>query len=457
MPLTWLQKLTHSFKSVVPFPGFLLLPFFVVACEGFQDARLTTTPPPRAFIKVFISQDLELDKSPPPAADAVDEAAETVSPNPDPDADSSHLPLLTAARTQANALQLFFSQLNDPSLIKGLSIQAEVRNPLGEEQARSKRATRKKAPEIKSGPPNKPKPPVKPSVATLYFASAEARDREALLKALGPNEIGALTCGPPAGERRILSLFGFLSAAAKRTARFLKERGDEQVVLLVDPTPYGERGRIVFGQAARESGLQILSEGVLEEDALKIPLPDRRDVPLVIWTEDIRAISILQSLRQMGYEDFVFGPAVPHPDLTFDTTHPWTPNLFLKEAEGVLAVAHKLLVADTLPKTDPHGPRLRKFREEYEIAFESPPSLLGACTYDALVFAAENLRALAHPLDLATLPPRTLQRLLSAPSWSGVSGIYVFQTAASGDRVGLLDLDAFVMVKAEGGRWQLVQ
>ncbi len=433
-----------------------MLPFFVVACEGLQDARLTTTPPPRAFIKVFISQDLELVENPLSAADTVDvvdEAAETVS-NPDSDSDPS--PLLTTARTQANALQLFFKQLDDPSLIKGLAIQAELKNPLGEEQ-RSKKTTRKKAPETKPPPPNKPKPPVKPRAATLYFASAGARDREALLKAMGPNEVGALTCGPPAGERRILSLSGFLSAAAQRTVKFLKERGDEQVALLVDPTPYGERGRVAFGQAARESGLQILSEGVLEEDALEIPLADRKAVPLVIWTEDIRTISILQSLREMGYEDFVFGPAVPHPDLAFDSTQPWTPNLFPKEVEGVLAVAHKLLVADTLPKTDPHGLRLRKFREEYEVEFDSPPSLLGACTYDALVFAAENLRALAYPLDLATLPPRALERLLSAPSWSGVSGIYTFQTAASGDRLGLIDLDAFVMVKAEEGRWQLVQ
>jgi branched-chain amino acid transport system substrate-binding protein len=117
-------------------------------------------------------------------------------------------------------------------------------------------------------------------------------------------------------------------------------------------------------------------------------------------------------------------------------------------AEGVRLPAGALLVADTLPASDPQRSVLVSYKNEYESHFKSAVSTFGGHAWDGLMLAVEAMKK-AGGTDKA----KVRDALESTRGFIGVDGIF---NMSSGDHMGL-NLSAFRMLEIKGGDWTLVK
>ncbi|MGP1679367.1 MAG: ABC transporter substrate-binding protein [Burkholderiales bacterium] len=117
-------------------------------------------------------------------------------------------------------------------------------------------------------------------------------------------------------------------------------------------------------------------------------------------------------------------------------------------AEGVRLPAAALLVADSLPQSDPQRSVVVSYKNEYESHFKSEVSTFGGHAYDGLMIAAAAIKK-AGGTDKA----KVRDAIESTHGFMGTAG--VFNMSAS-DHMGL-DLTAFRMLEVKGGNWTLVK
>jgi branched-chain amino acid transport system substrate-binding protein len=113
-------------------------------------------------------------------------------------------------------------------------------------------------------------------------------------------------------------------------------------------------------------------------------------------------------------------------------------------AEGVRLPAAALLIADTLPNSDPQKKVVVSYKKEYESRFNSEVSTFGGHAYDGLMLAVEAMKK-AKSSDKA----KVRDALESIRGWMGTAG--VFNLSAT-DHMGL-DLSAFRMLEVRKGDW----
>ncbi len=117
-------------------------------------------------------------------------------------------------------------------------------------------------------------------------------------------------------------------------------------------------------------------------------------------------------------------------------------------AEGVRLPAAALLVADSLPASDPQRAVVVSYKNEYEAQFKSEVSTFGGHAYDGLMIAVEAMKK-AGGTDKA----KVRDAIEGVRGFMGTAG--VFNLSAS-DHMGL-DLSAFRMLEVKGGNWTLVK
>jgi len=117
-------------------------------------------------------------------------------------------------------------------------------------------------------------------------------------------------------------------------------------------------------------------------------------------------------------------------------------------AEGVRLPAAALLVADTLPASDPQKKVVESYKSEFEGKYKQDVSTFGGHAYDGLMLAAEAIRR-AGGTDKA----KVRDALESIHGYMGTAGVV---NMSAQDHMGL-DLTAFRMLEVRNGDWQLVK
>jgi len=117
-------------------------------------------------------------------------------------------------------------------------------------------------------------------------------------------------------------------------------------------------------------------------------------------------------------------------------------------AEGVRLPAAALLVADTLPDSDPQKAVVVGYKRDYESRFKQDVSTFGGHAYDGLMLAVEAMRR-AGSTDKA----RVRDALESIRGYMGTAGVV---NMSAQDHMGL-DLSAFRMLEVRNGDWTLVK
>jgi branched-chain amino acid transport system substrate-binding protein len=113
-------------------------------------------------------------------------------------------------------------------------------------------------------------------------------------------------------------------------------------------------------------------------------------------------------------------------------------------AEGVRLPAAALLIAESLPDSDPQKKVVVAYKREYESRFKSEVSTFGGHAYDGLMLAVDAMKK-AGSTDKA----RVLEGLQSIRGFMGTAGVF---NLSSTDHMGL-DLSAFRMLEIRKGDW----
>jgi len=117
-------------------------------------------------------------------------------------------------------------------------------------------------------------------------------------------------------------------------------------------------------------------------------------------------------------------------------------------AEGVRLPAAALLVAETLPESDPQKKIVSGYKRDFEGRFKQDVSTFGGHAYDGLMLALEAMRR-AGSTDKA----RVRDALESIRGYVGTGGVV---NMSAQDHMGL-DLSAFRMLEIRKGDWTLVK
>ena len=117
-------------------------------------------------------------------------------------------------------------------------------------------------------------------------------------------------------------------------------------------------------------------------------------------------------------------------------------------AEGVRLPAAALLVADSLPQSDPQRAVVVGYTKEYESHFKSEVSTFGGHAYDGLMIAVEAIKK-AGSTDKA----KVRDAIEGIRGFMGTAGVFNMSPT---DHMGL-DLSAFRMLEVKGGDWSLVK
>jgi branched-chain amino acid transport system substrate-binding protein len=117
-------------------------------------------------------------------------------------------------------------------------------------------------------------------------------------------------------------------------------------------------------------------------------------------------------------------------------------------AEGVRLPAAALLVADSLPQSDPQRSVVVSYKNEYESKFKSEVSTFGGHAYDGLMIAVEAIKK-AGSTDKA----KVRDAIEGIHGFMGTAGVF---NMSPSDHMGL-DLTAFRMLEVKGGNWTLVK
>ncbi|MEX2240911.1 MAG: ABC transporter substrate-binding protein [Burkholderiales bacterium] len=117
-------------------------------------------------------------------------------------------------------------------------------------------------------------------------------------------------------------------------------------------------------------------------------------------------------------------------------------------AEGVRLPAAALLVAETLPDSDPQKKVVLEYKRAYEARFKQDVSTFGGHAYDGLMLAVEAMKR-AGSTDKA----KVRDALESIRGYMGTAGVV---NMSPQDHMGL-DLTAFRMLEVRKGDWALVK
>jgi branched-chain amino acid transport system substrate-binding protein len=117
-------------------------------------------------------------------------------------------------------------------------------------------------------------------------------------------------------------------------------------------------------------------------------------------------------------------------------------------AEGVRLPAAALLVADTLPASDPQKAVVSAYKQDYESRYKQEVSTFGGHAYDGLMLALEAMRR-AGSTDKA----RVRDALEQTRGYVGTGGVV---NMSAQDHMGL-DLSAFRMLEVRKGDWQVAK
>ncbi len=117
-------------------------------------------------------------------------------------------------------------------------------------------------------------------------------------------------------------------------------------------------------------------------------------------------------------------------------------------AEGVRLPAAALLIAESLPASDPQRSVVVSYKKEYESRFKSEVSTFGGHAYDGLMLAVDAMKK-AGSTDKA----KVRDALEGIRGYMGTAGVV---NMSASDHMGL-DLSAFRMLEVKGGNWTLVK
>jgi branched-chain amino acid transport system substrate-binding protein len=226
----------------------------------------------------------------------------------------------------------------------------------------------------------------------------------------------------------------------------MRARGIERIALISGPGGFDKSMRGECLQTAKKHGIQVVADETYGAG----------DTDMTAQLTKIKGTPGVQAVLNAGFGQ---GPAIVTKNfrqvavgVPLYQSHGVASKDFLKlageAAEGVRLPAAALLVAETLPETDPQKKVVVAYKRDYEGKYKSDVSTFGGHAYDGLMLAVEALKK-AGTTDKA----KVRDALENVRGYMGTAGVV---NMAPTDHMGL-DLTAFRMLEVRNGDWVLVK
>ena len=233
------------------------------------------------------------------------------------------------------------------------------------------------------------------------------------------------------------------SFAVKKIYGEMKKMGISKIAVVAGNTGFGKAGKAQLTKIAPEFGIKVLAAETYDKKATDLTalvaklMADKEIQAVVNWSIVPAQAIIAKNMRQAGWKVPLF------------QSHGFGNIKYVQAAgvaaEGIIFPAGRLLVADSLPDSDPQKKMLLKYKHDYESKYKEAASTFGGHGYDAmniLVAALEN-----GGTDRAKIRA-AIENLHGFP---GIGGIFTFSAK---DHNGL-DIDSFVMLTVKDGKFVL--
>jgi branched-chain amino acid transport system substrate-binding protein len=221
----------------------------------------------------------------------------------------------------------------------------------------------------------------------------------------------------------------------------MKARNITKLALISDTGGFGKSGRVETGKLAKTLGMGIVVDETFgERDTDMTPLLTRvkqSDAQAVFMFSTGQAPAIIaRNYRQLDLQVPLY------------TTHSQASYEFIRiagaAAEGIRLPTPALLLANSLPDSDPQKKVTVAYKTAYEAQYKIDVSTFGGYAYDAIMLTVDAIKRVN-----STDKKKVRQALEDVKGFVGVSGIYSFSPT---DHSGL-DASAFRMVEVKNGKF----
>jgi branched-chain amino acid transport system substrate-binding protein len=213
----------------------------------------------------------------------------------------------------------------------------------------------------------------------------------------------------------------------------LNKKGLKKIGVLHSNTGFGKAGKGQLEKLASEFGIEIViaeeyDKAAVDLDAEVTKLKAKDVQAIVNWSIEPAQSKVPVSARKLGwnvpiYQSHGFGN-IRYADACGVA------------AEGILFPAGRLLVAESLPDSNPQKALLLKYKQDYEAAAKEAPSTFGGHAYDAFTLLAKAIEVGGADKEKARAALENLKGFV------GTAGIFNFSPT---DHNGL-GMDAFEML-----------
>lgn len=232
------------------------------------------------------------------------------------------------------------------------------------------------------------------------------------------------------------------SLAVAELYEYLKTKGLTNVALLTSSGGFGTTGKAALEAVASQSGIKIvIAESFADKDTdmtvqlTKIRGTDAKAV--IVWGTNPAPALISKNAKQLGLTIPIFN------------SHGIANEKFLElagdAAEGVVFPAGKLLVADTLPESDPQKKVLLDYSRDFKAKYNKAADTFGGHAYDSLTMVTRALEKVGP--DKAKIR----DEIENTKGFVGTGGVF---NMSPQDHNGLAK-GAFAMIRIAGGKWTL--
>ena len=224
----------------------------------------------------------------------------------------------------------------------------------------------------------------------------------------------------------------------------LKARNVQKIAIISVDNAFGESGKEQLLVQAADFGLTITKSetfGAKDTDMTAQLTKIRQDAleAIVCWGTNPGPAVLAKNIQQLGLEIPLYQ--------SHGVASPKFIELAGAAAEGIMLPTGKILVADLIPDSDPQKEVLAAYINDYEKKFNSAVSGFGGYAYDGMKILAAALKGSDGDKE------KIRQAIENTQNHVGVSGIFNFSET---DHNGLSP-DAFVMVKIQDGKWELLK
>ncbi len=235
------------------------------------------------------------------------------------------------------------------------------------------------------------------------------------------------------------------SFAVTRIFETMKKIGITRIGVINSNSGFGQGGKGVLLKMASDSGITVVTSEEYDKEATDLTgvltkVKAQNVQAIVNWSTEPAQAIVAKNMKQLGF------------DVPLFQSHGFGNISYVqaagKAAEGIIFPAGRLLVADTLPASNPQKQVLTSYKNAYETKFGESVSTFGGHAYDAFLILTEAIKK-AGSIDRN----KVRDAIEGIKGLAGTGGIFSFSPT---DHNGL-SIEAFEVLTVKNGAFALYQ